>query len=240
MKLALLADIHANLEALEAVLIAVEKAGVERIISLGDVVGYGVDPVACLYRLQEVNAVCVLGNHDQAMVDTQHLRSLNLLARDTISRSRELLSAGNIEYLQSFSYRWAEFGGVFSHANPIRPEEWGHLFLFEQIVWCMERLDWQLAFVGHTHSPGIYCKMQDQVVPLFSSRVAIGRHQYLINPGSVGQPRDGDWRAAFALWDVDQHHIELCRVEYPVAQTQEKMTALDWPLYMVERLGKGE
>ena len=240
MKLAVLADIHANLEALEATLIAAEKAGAERIVSLGDVVGYGADPVACINRLKEVGAVCILGNHDQAMVDSRQLRSLNPLAADTILRCRDLVSESELDFLRSFAYRRVEFGAVFVHANPIRPEEWEHLLLHRQIVWCMERLDWHIGLFGHTHHAGIYCKMHAQVVPLTSSSVAIGHHRYLVNPGSVGQPRDGDWRAAFAVWDVDGGYIELCRTEYPVQQTQEKMSRAEWPPYLVERLSRGE
>ena len=240
MKLALLADIHANLEALETTLIAAEKAGADRIVSLGDTVGYGADPVACINRLQEVGAVCIMGNHDQAMVDTQHLRSLNSLARDTILRSRDLLSSVEIEYLRSYAFRRFEFGGAFAHANPVIPEDWEALFLYDQVVWCMERMDCQVGFIGHTHYPAIYCRMREHVVPLTSSKVAIGHHQYLVNPGSVGQPRDGDWRAAFALWDLDHQYIELCRVEYPVEQTQEKISRAGWPQYIAERLSRGE
>ena len=240
MKLALLADIHANLEALETTLIAAEKAGAQRFFSLGDAVGYGVDPVACLNRLQEVEAVCILGNHDQAMVDTQQLKSLNSFARDTILRSREWLGDNEIEYLQSFAFRRVEFGSVFAHANPIEPEEWEALFLPQQLEWCMSLLDWPISFFGHTHHSAIYCQIQERTVPLSSAKLVVGHHKYLVNPGSVGQPRDGDWRASFALWDLDQEYVELHRVEYPVERTQEKMQQAGWPTYVAERLSRGE
>ena len=241
MKLAILADVHANLEALEAVLIAAEKAGAEHFVVLGDVVGYGADPVACIYRLREAGVVCVLGNHDEALVDCRQARSLNPLARDTILRSREMVSDHELDYLKTFAYRHVEYDGAFAHANPIKPEEWQHLLLFSDISWCLRRLDWRVAFVGHTHQPGIYCKREDsQIVELTSAEVALGRHHYLINPGSVGQPRDGDWRASFGLWDVDAERVELKRVEYPVQRAQKKIRDVGWPHYVAERLGKGE
>lgn len=239
-KLAVLADIHANVEALEAVLIAAEKAGVERLFALGDVVGYGPDPVACIYRLREARAVCVLGNHDQAMVELRGVRGLNRLARDSILCARPLLAAAELEYLRSFAFRHVQFGAVFAHANPIRPEEWQHLYLYDHLLWCMQRTDWQVNFVGHTHHPGIFCFQGDQVVALTSGELAIGPHCYLINPGSVGQPRDGDWRASFALWDLDRNYLELRRVEYPVRRTQEKICQRDWPPYLAQRLARGE
>jgi diadenosine tetraphosphatase ApaH/serine/threonine PP2A family protein phosphatase len=112
--------------------------------------------------------------------------------------------------------------------------------MYEKIAWCMDRLDWSLSFVGHTHEAAIFCKMNGKPVSLTSPTVAIGPHLYLINVGSVGQPRDGDWRASFALWDTEKHCVELQRVEYPVKITQRKIAELDYPNYLSERLSQGE
>lgn len=240
MKLAVLADIHANLEALEAVLIAADRNGANRLMVLGDVVGYGPDPVACIYRLQEADAVCVLGNHDQALVDRRAVRGFNWLAKDALRASQALVSPEELEYLRGFAFRHVEQGASFTHANPVKPEEWQHLYLYPHLTWCMERTDWKINFVGHTHHPGFFCQQGSRVVRLTSSEVAVGRHRYLINPGSVGQPRDGDWRASFVLWDLERNRLELKRVEYPVQRTQEKILQRDWPHYLAERLAKGE
>ena len=241
MKIAILADIHANAEALEAVLSAADKAGAGRVIVLGDVVGYGADSAACIRRLREARVTCVLGNHDQALVDCRQARSLNSLARDAIIRSRDMVTAPDLDYLRSFAYRHVSYGGAFSHANPIKPEEWRHMLLLPDMVWCLARQDWRIAFVGHTHHPGIYCAREEaQVAELTSTEVAIGRHRYLINPGSVGQPRDGDWRASFGLWDLNRQYYKLHRVEYPVQQTQRKIREAGWPYYLADRLSKGE
>ncbi|NKB67288.1 MAG: hypothetical protein GKR89_09535 [Candidatus Latescibacteria bacterium] len=240
MKVAILADIHANIEALEAVLLAADKAGAQRFVVLGDIVGYGPDPVACIYRLQEVGAIGLLGNHDQALVEPECLVALNHEARQTLLLSRDLLGPAQLSYLASLAFRHVEWGGVFTHANPIAPEGWEHLYLHEQVAWCLRRMDWQVGFVGHTHIAAIYCKIGDQIVSLTSAQVAVGRHQFLINPGSVGQPRDRDSRASFALWDLDLEHVELRRVEYPVRKTQAKMAQAGWPCYATERLALGE
>ena len=240
MKFAILADIHANLEALEAVLLAAEDEGADRFIALGDVVGYGVDPVACLYRLREQEFSSVLGNHDQALVDCKQARSLNAIARDTVLRSRHLVSEEHLDYIRHFGFRHVEYDAVFSHANPIKPEEWLHMILFPDIAWCLDRLDWKIAFVGHTHHPAIYCKTENRITALTSSEVAVGRHRFMINPGSVGQPRDGDRRASYALWDVAADYVQLRRVEYPVERTQQKIAEAGWPDYVAERLGRGE
>jgi predicted phosphodiesterase len=240
MKIAILGDIHGNLEALEAVLIAAEKERVEHLYCLGDIVGYGPDPRGCIYRLREAGAVPVLGNHDQAVVLPQHIKAFNALARETLWQSREMLGESELDYVSAAAFRRIAHGAVFAHANPLRPEEWDYLFMYDRIGWCMERMDWQIAFVGHTHYAGIYCRLRSQIVPLTSSAVAIGQHQYLINPGSVGQPRDGNWRASFALWDVEGGYVEVRRVEYPLALTQKKLARAGWPAYLAERLARGE
>ena len=240
MKLAILADIHGNLEALEAVLIAADKVGAERIYSLGDVVGYGADPRGCIYRLQEAGAVSILGNHDHAIFDPRQIRFFNNGARASLLGTRSMINAEAIQFLRASAFRRVEFGGVFAHANPLKPEDWELLFTYDQVVWCMERLDWQVGFFGHTHHAIIYCQMGNRVIPLTSSTVAIGPHKYLINPGSVGQPRDGDWRAAFALWDIERCLVELHRVEYAVDKTQAKIAQAGWSIYQAERLARGE
>lgn len=240
MRLAILSDVHGNLEALEAVLIAADHEGADHVFVLGDIVGYGPDPVACIYRIREAEAVCVLGNHDQALVDGRHAHELNAVARDTLLRSREMVGEEERTYVRSFAFRHVEGDAVFSHANPLRPEEWQHLYLLRHVQWCLERLEWRIAFVGHTHYPGIYCRMGSDAVPLTSSEVAVGRHRYLVDVGSVGQPRDGDPRASFALWDVDGEHVQLRRAEYPVHRTQQKIRDLGWPDHAAARLGLGE
>ena len=240
MRLAVLSDIHGNLEALEAVLIAVDQEGADQLLVLGDLVGYGPDPAACIHRLREAGAVCVLGNHDQALVDGQRVHELNTMARDTLLESRALVAEEELRYIRSFAYRHVEGEGVFAHANPVCPEEWQTLYLLQHVRWCLEQLEWRIAFVGHTHHAALFCQMESGPVPLTSSELAIGRHRYLVNTGSVGQPRDGDPRASFALWDVDAEHVELRRTEYPLRRTQEKIHDLGWPAYAAERLARGE
>lgn len=240
MRLAILSDIHGNLEALEAVLLELDHQAIDAVVALGDLVGYGPDPVACIYRIREANARCVLGNHDEALVDPSHVRELNAVARDTLLRSRAMVSDEELDFLRTFAFRHVEGDGVFTHANPILPEQWQHLHLFEHVQWCLEELEWPLAFVGHTHHAAIYCRTDHQVVALTSSELAVGRHRYLVNVGSVGQPRDGDPRASYAVWDMDAGRVELRRVEYPVSRTQQKLAALGWPTYAAERLAQGE
>lgn len=240
MRIAVLADIHGNLEALESVLIAIHKHGAERVYVLGDIVGYGPDPVACIYRIREAEGICVLGNHDQALIDPARAHELNPMARETLLHTCDMVGAEELEYVRSFPYRHNEGDAVLSHANPAEPEDWQSLFLFEHIDGCLQGLSSRVAFVGHTHYPSIFCRMGSTSVALTSSEVVIGRHRYLVNVGSVGQPRDGDPRASFAMWDTDSQRVELRRTDYAVQRTQQKIHALNWPVYVAERLARGE
>jgi len=240
MKLAILGDIHANLEALEAVLIAVEREGAQQVVCLGDIVGYGPDPLGCIYRLQEVNAEIVIGNHDLAILHPDQIRTFNAFARPSLLHAHEILGADERSYLEKSAMHFETNGAIFSHANPIVPAEWEPLFMHSKIAWCMDNLEHTMAFVGHTHHAMIHCKMRSRTLALTSSTVAIGPHQYLVNPGSVGQPRDGDWRASYALWDIAGGYVELHRVEYAVKRTREKMMNLGYPEYTAQRLVKGE
>ena len=240
MIVAVLADIHANLEALEAVLLHAEKSGAQQFYVLGDVVGYGVDPVASIYRLKEFEARCLLGNHDQAMIEPRLAHTLNPYGREALLATRQALGPDELAYLSGFPLLRNDLGAVFAHAAPAQPEDWRPLLLHAEIARCMTAASWSLGFVGHTHQAGIYLRQGRQIAHLTSKTVAVGRHQYLINPGSVGQPRDGDWRASFALWDTATNIIELERVEYPLESTQRKMTQMDWPPYLIDRLAKGE
>ena len=248
MKVAIIADIHANLEALEAALIAIGREGIDRIICIGDIVGYGPDPLGCIYRLQEVEALVLLGNHDQAILDPRAIRTFNATARPSLLYACECIGEDERAYVEGLPLimEGRDFEGVlgmdevvFAHATPISPAEWEVLYLHSKINNLMDVIEHKIAFVGHTHYAGIYCKMKARTLPLTSSIVAIGPHQYLVNPGSIGQPRDGNWRASYAVWDIKKNGVELHRVEYDVKRTQEKMRLLDFPHFTIERLGQG-
>ncbi len=244
MKITILSDIHANLEALETVIVESERVGINRFISLGDVVGYGPDPVACINRLRDVQATLIAGNHDLALLDNNEIRLFNAFARPSLLYAAEVVGRQELDYLGSQSlvyYGKNELSiGVFSHSNPQNPVNMMPLYLSESIVEFMKLVENKVTFVGHTHTPSIFCKIRNGVQTLTSSIFAIGPHKYLVNPGSVGQPRDGDCRASYAVWDTDQNNIEIKRIEYPFQNTQEKMREVGFPLYTIERLASGE
>ena len=244
MKIAIIADIHANLEALETVLIACESDGVDKYICLGDIVGYGPDPVACIQRLIEVQAIFVAGDHDIAVLNTKDISLFNTLVRPSLFYAAEEIGAEEREYLSKYTtvyFGEGEYSScVFSHANPSQPTDWEYLVTLQQISKCLDAIDRKVVFVGHTHDAKIYCKIRSDTATLTSLTVAVGSHKYLVNSGSVGQPRDGDPRTAYAIWDSERNNIELKRLEYPIEHTQNKMRNLGFPGYTIDRLATGE
>jgi diadenosine tetraphosphatase ApaH/serine/threonine PP2A family protein phosphatase len=221
MTVALLSDIHANLAALEAVLAALPP--VEGIWVLGDTVGYGPDPADVLALLRERGASLVAGNHDRAVATGSGLELFNPLARAAAERHREWLSSEDRDVLAALPLRLAPLDGYeLCHGSP-RDPLWEYVFDPETAAAVLAATDAQQACCGHTHVPALF-------------RSGTKR---LVNPGSVGQPRDGDPRAAYALLDPDTGTVEFLRAAYDVAATQRRMRALRLPGPLADRLALG-
>jgi diadenosine tetraphosphatase ApaH/serine/threonine PP2A family protein phosphatase len=238
-----LSDIHSNFEAFQAVL---EDAGsVDEIWCLGDVVGYGPDPNACVELLRSLPHRCIAGNHDWATLGKLDLRDFNPDARDANLWNRTQLTPDNLAYLEALPETLVEGRFTLVHGSPRHP-------IWEYIIYCSTAqtnagfFETPFCFVGHTHTPAIFrldntgnedgC---EPVAPLVDRSVSLGQERLIINPGSVGQPRDGDPRASYVILDWDLLTIEHRRVEYPVEKTQARMMELDLPLRLVLRLGYG-
>jgi diadenosine tetraphosphatase ApaH/serine/threonine PP2A family protein phosphatase len=239
-RIAVLSDIHGNLEALEAVLADVEHAGVDAIHSLGDVVGYGPNPGACIEIVQGRAAVSLLGNHDAAVAGLAPLEEFNEFARWAVEWTAARLSAWQIEYLAALPYVHRSPGQIFVHASPLEPERWHYIHGAADLDEPFAAFSERICFVGHSHRPGVFA--------LDGKRPAARRGggerlrpgvRYLVNAGSVGQPRDRDPRASYALHDEEGGHIEIRRVAYPVERTQQRMRAAGIPAFLVDRLASG-
>ncbi len=240
MKYAVLADIHGNREALEAVLEAVQGRGAERYLCLGDLVGYGPDPEWCIQTLQELGAATVRGNHDAAVTDPRQLKKLNDNARAAILWTAPRLPPGDLEYLRGLPLVGEEAGAVLFHGTLTDPASWKYVFTPEDARPSLGRLEGDLGFFGHSHRPGFFRLRGGEVIfsPGGKIRPAPGE-RVLVNPGSVGQPRDRDRRASFAVYDRETGSIEIVRVEYPVKRTQKKIRAAGLPAWLAERLVLG-
>lgn len=240
MKYAVLSDIHGNLEALEAVLADVEAWAPDAVFCLGDFVGYGPDPNACVARLRQVIAAAVAGNHDLAALGELDVSVFNPLAAAAIRWTQAQLSAESRAFLADLPERIERDGFLAVHGSVRDP--------IEEYILDPETADrsfhadpFRICAVGHTHVPAVFMKHNDGVrggllsadSPLPIDPAA----RYIINAGSVGQPRDGDPRAAYLR--LDDTSARLVRLEYPVERTQEKMLAAGLPPALAERLAYG-
>ena len=255
--IAIISDIHANYDALKAVLAEIDRLGAERIICLGDIVGYGPQPVACVDEVRRRCEVTVCGNHDAALI--YGADDFNAVARSSLDYHRHLLmprpdGGGNTEerrerweFLKKLRRRYVQDESLFVHGSPRNPvSEYLRkidvlLGLRDKIGGNFQEIDW-LCFIGHTHRPVVITQDMRFLDPdqLDGAYEPEYRRKAIINVGSVGQPRDGDWRACFVTVD-DNGRVRYHRVEYDVDATVEKVAAtpgIDHSL--AERLRQGK
>jgi diadenosine tetraphosphatase ApaH/serine/threonine PP2A family protein phosphatase len=240
-RIAILSDIHGNLDALEAVLERADRLGAERVHSLGDIVGYGPDPAACVAVVRRRATVSLLGNHDAAAVGRTPLEDFNEFARWAVEWTAAQLGADDRAYLAGLPYAAREGGLLLVHSTPRAPERWEYIHGLPDVAEHFADFTERICCVGHSHRPAVFALDADGVL---SRRAADEPLQpgwrYLVNAGSVGQPRDRDPRASFALYDDSgPGSLSLQRVEYPVARTQQRMREAGIPSFLVDRLAAG-
>jgi len=234
-KLALLSDIHSNLEALDAVLEALPE--VDRILVLGDIVGYGPDPLGVIDRLQSVKARAVRGNHDQAMLEPSLLELFNSHAAAAARWTLDVMTPQSLRYLNSLPLYGRIGRHRLVHGSPRKPYIWEYILDELQALEILVRLGARYCFFGHTHLPRIFTESGEQI-PEGTDWIEVPASA-LVNPGSVGQPRDGNPDAAFAVFDLSRPAVRFGRVPYDIATTQAKIRAVGLPEVEAARLALG-
>jgi predicted phosphodiesterase len=241
MRFAIFGDIHANLEAFQVVLADAQEQGCRGFICLGDIVGYNANPRECLDLVRQLGcAVVVKGNHDDYVATSTPLNHFNSLAQIAIQWSRQQLTAEAKHWLWTRPLVDFYDSLTLVHATLDDPSSWG--YVLNQLD-AAASFTWQktpLCFFGHTHVPRLY--VHDGTVtgfPFKELRVEPNK-QYFINVGSVGQPRDGDPRAAYAVFDHEAGAVRLRRLPYDIERTQAKIIAAGLPLKLAERLSLGK
>jgi predicted phosphodiesterase len=241
MRLLVLSDIHANLPAFECVF---ENAQDEwdRIWCLGDLIGYGPDPNECVSLLRQYEHVSLSGNHDWAVLEKLDLQTFNEDAREAIQWTRSRLTEENRSYLQELPSITVEKPFTLAHASPRQPV-WEYVLDRATAAENFPEFDTPYCLVGHSHVPMIFEQLSEYEVewyaPLYDQPVSLNRNRLIINPGSVGQPRDYDPRASYGLLDLEEMTWEHRRVTYPVEKTQSRMTEHGLPERLISRLEYG-
>jgi predicted phosphodiesterase len=254
MRILIVSDIHANLAALEEVLQDAERRGpIDGVWSLGDCVGYGPQPGVCVARLREMAAVMVAGNHERACSGAMSTAEFNADAAAAAEWTKEQLSADEKEFLDSLpevtrqNCRDGASDAEFTLVHgTLRWPVWEYLYTPETALAHLALQETPFGLVGHTHVPMIVT--EDEALPegcelrrLLDGEVVqlAGPDRLVINPGSVGQPRDGDPRASYALYDSTEWTVTLHRVEYAFNETQKLMSEAGLPRWLIERLAQG-
>jgi predicted phosphodiesterase len=239
MRFAIFGDIHANLEAFEAVLADAEAEGCDRNICLGDIVGYNADPKACLDKVRALKCPIVKGNHDDYASTLNALDNFNPLAESAIRWTRDKLTEEEKTFLRDLPLVGQVESFTIVHATLDGPGEWGYVLNQLDAAASFSKQKAQVCFFGHTHAPRLYIR-DGSVVGLPLEEVVIEpQSKYFINVGSVGQPRDGDWRAAYVIFDFDEKRVRLRRVRYDIASTKSKIVNAGLPSKLAERLFHG-
>jgi diadenosine tetraphosphatase ApaH/serine/threonine PP2A family protein phosphatase len=249
-RILILSDIHANLEALEACMEAAPEH--DRVFNLGDVVGYGANPNEVTERARALGEVLVRGNHDKACSGIMSLEGFNPVAAQAVIWTQQQLTPQNLEFLRDLPQ-----GPVTPlenlqcvHGSPRDEDE--YVLMRREAYSILGQAATPLIFFGHTHVQGAYwiddhTESEGAVAPAYASARGKGRcalalsptRKYLINPGSIGQPRDGDPRAAFALYDTEASSVIFHRVPYDVVRAQKKIIAAGLPHHLAARLAEG-
>ena len=243
MRYAVLSDVHGNLEALETVLADTRLARPDRWLCLGDTVGYGPDPNECASCIQGLGGPVIAGNHDLAAVGALDTRAFSPLARAAIEWTASALNENTRRWLVSLPDRFQVSEFLAVHGSPRDPIEEYILDLPTSLAIFSEH-EFLLCLVGHSHVPGTFILEADGTVSARSLPVGdgvrlAGSSRYIVNVGSVGQPRDGDPRACYLLLDTDTRTVTLRRLPYPIGVTQEKMMTQGLPVQLAQRLALG-
>jgi predicted phosphodiesterase len=239
MRIALFGDIHANLEALEAVLADAAQQGVTDYVCLGDVVGYNADPAACLERVKAMGCPTVKGNHDEDASGTHSLDAMNPVAAAALQWTREQLSEEQRQWLRRLRMVRQIEDFTVVHSTLDQPANWNYVTNRFDAMANFSYQFTQVCFHGHTHVPRVYMKSDKvQEVPAEQVQIEEGA-KYFINAGSVGQPRDGDWRAAYVIYDLETRQVTFRRVEYDIATTQKKILDAGLPEMLAHRIAEG-
>lgn len=238
MKAAIISDIHSNLEALLAIIKDIKKRRIKNTFCLGDLVGYGANPNECIEICLKEAKLVIAGNHDWAAINKTNISVFNSVAAKAIRWTQQNTRKNNLNKLKRLKLTEKIDSILLVHATPRNPAKWNYLFTLNEFEAEFSLFDTQVCFVGHSHIPSAVFQdangytdfLRENPFPLLKDR------KYIINVGSVGQPRDLDPRASYAIYDGNNHSIEIIRLDYNIPLAQQKIVDNGLPEVLAERL----
>lgn len=241
-KFAILADIHANIDALQAVVEDARSQSVTNFICVGDIVGYNAKPIECVHLIRELDCFTVRGNHDHYCAFDESLDDFHPMAASVVAWTRRELAKDPVagDWLRALPLHAFHQGMTLVHSTLDMPERWGYVFdaIEAEAHFCYQNT--QVCFHGHTHVPVIFEKHGPSVERYDPQTINIGLgRKYFINTGSIGQPRDNDSRASYCTYDTALREIQFHRVEYDIEATQAKIRGAGLPERLAQRIAVG-
>ena len=238
MKIVVISDVHGNLEALNRVLKYIDNMeGENRIVCLGDIVGYGPDPAECFKIVESLTDKICLGNHEDSILDTDYDYQMTKHALEAIRWTRSIVDEEIRETINNLPLLIEEDNVLYGHASPDDPMKWKYITNARNAYSSLIEMKHSLCFVGHSHIPGIYVYNELQGN---SNKATLSKNdKTIVNVGSVGQSRDGSPMLSFAVFDDDNWRVEIIRLEYDYQETMSKIKKANLPLFLAERLAKG-
>ena len=240
---AVFGDVHSNLEALQAVLADMKSQGVQRHYCMGDIVGYGPDPAACVELVRSMGCLAVMGNHDEAAAGNSPLAEMSPPAQAGIDYSRKALSAEQRAWLANLPLQFAEDGCQFVHGSLDDPGKWWYVMTPGDATLHFRAQTLPICFCGHTHDPMVWnwTGAGKLTIRHGEGRIALPEGgKILINAGSVGQPRDLNPDACYALFNPRARWVEFRRISYNISKTKRKIVAARLPRFSAQRLSEGK
>jgi diadenosine tetraphosphatase ApaH/serine/threonine PP2A family protein phosphatase len=235
MAIAIISDIHGNLEALSTALDYISGQGIKEIYCLGDVVGYGPNPNECVDIVRQKCKVTLMGNHDYAAIGLARIEYFNQYAKMATYWTMDRLTKENQEFLKQLPFIYQTESMIMVHASPSKPSHWYYILSQNDARVEMQSFKQNVCFVGHSHVPVVYSQTET-----FKGDVKIEPNEkYIVNVGSVGQPRDGDPRSCFVIFDPETGKVNYVRLKYEVERTYQKIIKSGLPTFLAERLLKG-
>lgn len=244
MKLAVFSDVHGNLEAFQAVLADMDDQGCDAAVCLGDTIGYGPNPEACVDLLRQRGIPSAMGNHEFAALRVERKKRLNFQAREALNTTLDLISPATLEYLSDLPRFLVMHGCRFVHgAPPDRVNRYLYELDANGFLWSFQRFDQDICFCGHTHELGLVAwngREEPRLRPLDSDDLVLDpAARHIVNAGSVGQPRDGDHRAKYCTWEPETRRLRVRRLDYDYEVTAAKIRAAGLHERYAQRLYPG-
>jgi predicted phosphodiesterase len=241
MRYAVLSDIHGNLEALRAVVAAGREEGARVFLCLGDIVGYGANPNECIDVVEEEKMICLAGNHDWAVLGKLDTTYFNTAAKAAVEWTQRILTEHSKEFLNQLQLTFKNEDVMAVHGTLNQPQEFIYMFDLSQSLDTFYLMDRPICFVGHTHVPRTFVRVGDKIGLLNEHEFTFEEGvKYIVNVGSVGQPRDGQPEAAYCMYDPDLNRVNIKRVPYDIKTAQEKIFHAGLPEILAQRLAVGQ